>query len=136
MKKESYTHNTIAIVDDDTTFRFIFSVQLLEINVANKIIQFEDGFGMLEYLLEHKETPELLPDTIFLDLNMKQVDGWVFLEEYENAKKYIPKEITIHIITGSSEEEDRLKAKDNSLVVDYITKPIDSKQLRTTLGYN
>jgi hypothetical protein len=37
------TTNTIAIVDDDSTFRFIFSVQLLELNDSNKILQFEDG---------------------------------------------------------------------------------------------
>lgn len=130
------TTNTIAIVDDDSTFRFIFSVQLLELNDSNKILQFEDGLGMLEYLLENKETPHLLPDTIFLDLQMRQVDGWVFLEEYEETKKYLHKDINIHIITGSNEAKDKLKAKANHLVKEYLTKPIATDDLKRCLGYN
>lgn len=130
------TLNTIAIVDDDSTFRFIFSVQLLELNDSNKILQFEDGLGMLEFLLENKENPSLLPDTIFLDLQMKQVDGWVFLEEFEETKKYLHKDIHIHIITGSSETKDKLKAKSTGLVTEFITKPIDLEEIKKCLKYN
>ncbi len=136
MNTENSTHSTIAIVDDDSTFRFIFSNQLLEINESSKIIEFEDGLGILEFLLENKDNPEVLPETIFLDLNMKQIDGWVFLEEFENAKKYIPKQITIHIITGSNEAKDKMKAKQNQLVADYIIKPIGTEQLRASLIQN
>lgn len=125
--------STIAIVDDDKTFRFVFSVQILELNDSNKVFQFEDGYGMLEYLLENKENAELIPDVIFLDLAMKQVDGWVFLEEFENIKKYLPKEIAIHIITGSNEEEDKLKASKDKNVVHFLSKPIDNVKLKRIL---
>ena len=124
---------TIAIVDDDKTFRFVFSVQILELNDANKVFQFEDGYGMLEFLLENKENPEALPDIIFLDLAMKQVDGWVFLEEYQNIKKYLPKDIVIHIITGSTEEQDRVNALKNNNVSHFLWKPIDNAKLKSVL---
>jgi len=65
----------IAIVDDDITFRFVFSIQLKSLNNSNQIIEFDDGNGLLDYLQKHKETPQLLPHTIFLDLNMKKIDG-------------------------------------------------------------
>jgi CheY-like chemotaxis protein len=128
------TNNTIAIVDDDSTFRLIFSVQLMEMNDSNNILQFEDGLEMLEFLLVNKENPTLLPDIIFLDLQMKQVDGWVFLEEFEETKKYLHKDIQIHIITGSSETKDKLKAKATGLVTDFITKPIDLEEIKKCLG--
>ncbi|MBC7391498.1 MAG: response regulator [Opitutaceae bacterium] len=120
----------IAIVDDDKTFRFIFSVQLLEINNSNKILQFEDGYNILEFLLENKENSDLLPDIIFLDLAMKQIDGWVFIEEFENVKKYLPKDIIIHILTGSNEELDKLKASVNPHISHYLNKPVTNNQLK------
>lgn len=120
----------IAIVDDDKTFRFIFSVQLLELNNSNRILQFEDGYNILEFLLENKENSELLPDIIFLDLAMKQIDGWVFIEEYENIKKYLPKDIIIHILTGSTEEINKLKATVNPHISHYLNKPIDNIKLK------
>ena len=122
--------STIAIVDDDKTFRFIFSVQLLEINDSNKILQFDDGYTILEYLLENKENPELLPDIIFLDLTMKRLDGWVFIEEFDNIKKYLPKDIVIHILTGSNEQINKMKASVSPHISNYLNKPVSNIQLK------
>jgi CheY-like chemotaxis protein len=37
---------------------------------------------ILDHLKNIADKPELLPDVIFLDLNMPVIDGWGFLNEY------------------------------------------------------
>ena len=124
------TNSIIAILDDDITFRFIFSAQLLELNNSNKILQFEDGYNILEFLLDNKENAQVLPDIIFLDLQMKQIDGWVFIEEYDSIKKYLPKDIVIHILTGSTDEVNKSKASVSPHISTFLNKPVDNTQLK------
>lgn len=125
---------TVAIVDDDPTFQFILTNQIEKVNPAARVLPFEDGYEILEYLLQNKEAKDTLPTIIFLDLTMKRVDGWVFLQEFETIKKYLPKKIDIYIITGSEEQRDKDKATSNIHVTDYFVKPLEDITLTALLS--
>jgi len=49
----------------------------------------------LQYLEENSNKLELLPDVLFLDINMPYVDGWMFLDDFEKIKDRLSKPISI-----------------------------------------
>ena len=114
----------IALVDDDKIFQLTASKTIKAMAITNNILQFENGEQALQYLKGHLSDPETLPDYIFLDINMPFVDGWMFLDDYEQLKSSLTKSISIFMISSSIDPRDVSRAKSNSNVKDYVTKPV------------
>ena len=73
------TVDLVMLVDDNDTDNFI-SKRIIEITEFAKTVEIKNsGKSALEYLEEHKNDPDKLPNIIFLDINMPIVDGFVFL---------------------------------------------------------
>lgn len=64
------------------------------------------------------------PDVVFLDINMPVLDGFDFLEDYDN-----PEFLTVFV---SAHEEFGIKAV-KAGAVDYLLKPINIKELKRTI---
>ena len=45
--------------------------------------------------LQHKNSPEHLPDVILLDIYMPDLDGWGFLQEFGHIKEQLEKKRSI-----------------------------------------
>ena len=66
---------TVMLVDDNDTDNFI-SKRIIEITqFSDNVIVKNSGKSALDYLAENIETPDAIPDIIFLDINMPIVDG-------------------------------------------------------------
>ena len=72
----------------------------------------------------------IYPDILLLDLEMPEMDGWEFLDEFCKLKKKINKESTIYIASSSIAYEDKLKAQKYECVRDFLSKPINMDKLR------
>lgn len=73
---------------------------------------------------ENKDNSELLPDVIFLDINMPIMNGWQFLDEFKKMQNSIDKNITIYLVSSSFDDRDISRSKDYAEVTDYIIKPV------------
>ncbi len=82
------THKILMIVDDDKDDRFFFRSAIRKKNPSYECIEAENGADALKQLRKAK----LLPDFIFLDLNMPKMDGRECLKELKKDKtlKKIP----------------------------------------------
>jgi CheY-like chemotaxis protein len=74
-----------------------------------------------------------LPAVILLDLIMPDVDGWDFLEMFENLKGLITREIPVFIITSSVDPKDKLKSERFSVVKGYYQKPLSPATLEAII---
>lgn len=72
-------NRVIAIIDDDRICRLVVKKQIESNPSSTQILEFDNGQLSLDYLVEHRNNPDLLPDLIFLDLMMPVMDGWGFL---------------------------------------------------------
>jgi len=120
------------LIDDNKVFHIV-TKRLLQ-NFPDKIrdiVQFENGKEALDYFIEHQDDSELLPDLVFLDVNMPIMDGWKFLERVKDV--VFSKHIVFHICTTSVCPEDTERAKDYEMVDRYIIKPIKMDQLEIIL---
>src|SRR5688500_4357224 len=115
---------TIAIVDDDDIYQYTAKRNIEASKLIKTVYVFSDGKEAIDFFLGHVDSPEKLPDVVFLDLAMPIMDGWQFLKNYVLIKPEIGKKITIYIVTSSMNPEDVTRAKSLSEVSDYIIKPI------------
>lgn len=116
---------TVGLADDDKVFQFITGKILNTLNVIEKLLQFENGQELLNYLKLNFDKTENLPDIIFLDIQMPFMDGWQFLDEYSNLKIKFGKKIKIYILSSSISLYDREKAKTYNEIAGYLVKPIE-----------
>jgi CheY-like chemotaxis protein len=118
------------IIDDDPMTSFYIK-RLAELGELASIISiYNQAQGAAEYLLHHKATHEHLPDYILLDLYMPELDGWGFLNRFEEIRDQLAKKIEICIISSSNHVDDREKAEKLSFVKAYVQKPITLNALK------
>ena len=87
----------ILLADDDSDDCLLFSNALEEISIATNFISVQDGEQLMKYL----EKADILPDIIYLDMNMPRKNGAVCLVEIKSDSKL--KGIPVVIISTSLE---------------------------------
>jgi two-component SAPR family response regulator len=88
-----------------------------------------DACNVLQFLSANKTAPEMLPDIIFVDLNMPHINGWQFLEEFQLLRSSLKKAIDIYVISSSIDPRDIRLAGKYRFVKSYIVKPITKDKL-------
>ncbi|RCW92027.1 response regulator [Winogradskyella arenosi] len=117
----------IALADDDEDDRFFFTEAFEELKIKNRVSTYKDGIE----LMTHLEATDLLPDLLFLDLNMPKKSGIECLKDIKANAKF--NDIVIAIYSTSSSEEDVEKTFVLGANI-YIKKPNDFEKLKKVLS--
>jgi CheY-like chemotaxis protein len=117
--------NSILLIDDDEDDNFFHKIALSEANICENIVVAESGFSGLDLI----KKPGFEPELIFLDINMPKMNGWEFLAEYR--KLNLKNKPIIIMLTTSMNPQDRDRSKDIPEVVDFRTKPLDVRMLKS-----
>lgn len=118
----------VVLADDDEDDRLFFSEAFDELKINTKVSTFNDGVFLMDYF---NSEDAILPEVLFLDLNMPRKSGLECLKELRADEKY--KDMAIAIYSTSSSEED----VENTFVLGaniYIKKPNDFKSLKKVLS--
>ncbi|MCM8571071.1 response regulator [Gramella jeungdoensis] len=120
------------VVDDDDIFQFMVkrSIKALDQNI--EVITYTDGQEAINGLKKDCKTCHI-PDIILLDINMPIMDGWQFLDFYDQLKYKIDKDISIYIVSSSANPEDIHKAREMNDLSGYITKPMSRNELKNII---
>jgi len=116
----------LIVIDDDPIQHFIMKKLLtLYLTTGPDEVTFSDnGVEVLEFLDINRDNKDVLPDLIFLDLNMPILSGWDFLERFTHIQKKIIKPIWIYIISSSIHPGDISQSGNYLFVKDYVIKPM------------
>jgi len=120
----------IMLVDDDKNDNFFHEREIKKNNIETIVIVEESGTGALKYLKSMIDKKKIEPALIFLDINMPGMNGWEFLEEYNNLPKEIQSKVMIIMLTTSVRPEDIERAESYEFVLDYITKPLTKEKMK------
>jgi CheY-like chemotaxis protein len=123
----------IALIDDDKIFQFTAYKTIKATAITDSILQFESGEKALQFLRQHLTDPNSLPDYIFLDINMPYIDGWMFLDDYDEFKSGLSKPISIYMVSSSIDPNDIDRARRNVNVKDYVIKPVTRERFMELL---
>lgn len=124
----------VAVVDDDRIYQFTATKSLQLTQSVNEILPFLAAEEALDFLKANAENVSLLPDFIFLDINMPVMDGWMFLEGFEKIGPLLKKDVIIYMVSSSIDPSDINRANSNPLIKEYITKPISIDKLSSLLS--
>lgn len=126
----SETSNKVCVIDDDRIYRFTIERYLKMYQLSDQIVEFSDAEDALKFLESNVKNKEVLPDIIFLDVNMPIIDGWKFMLKYQEFAKEICKSIRIYMFSSSIDTRDRDRANDFPEISDFIIKPISEQKLK------
>ncbi len=125
------TVNSMLVIDDNEISCLLISKVIDYANFTNQLNTFqqaEEALSFLSNLVEHQ--PTKFPQVIFLDVNMPRMNGWAFLEFYEQFPASLIQDCKLFMLSASIDEEDRTKALNYKSVTDYIIKPITKNVLQ------
>ncbi len=120
----------ILVIDDNPTDRYIAKRIAEKFLFAEEIILQESALEALEYIKSLENTPNLLPELIFLDINMPGMNGYEFLDEYEKLSQTIKSNCIILMITTSIHPDDFKRAEENPSIFRFLNKPLDQEKFR------
>ncbi len=118
----------ICLADDDEDDRLFFIEAFDELKINTKVSTFNDGVELMNYL---NDDDSILPNVLFLDLNMPKKNGVECLLEIKKNEKL--NDIAIAIYSTSSSEEHIEETFVNGANI-YIKKPNDFEQLKKILS--
>lgn len=118
--------NCILLIDDDEATIFLHKIIIEEANICENLVIKDSALEALEYL---KQEDAIIPNLIFLDINMPKMNGWQFLEAYRDLNKDQQGNIDVIMLTTSLNQNDKIKAEDISEVKKFINKPLTAEVL-------
>jgi len=118
---------TCLLVDDDEDDREIFIIALRDVGEHIGCVLASDGMDALEKL----RTAEVLPDFIFIDLNMPRMDGKECIAEIKKDERL--NDIPVVIYSTSSNATDRADAARLG-ALHFFTKPPSIAALSAALS--
>jgi CheY-like chemotaxis protein len=122
--------NCILLVDDDPDDNFFHQRIINKMDITHAIAVAKNGIEALEYL---RKENQVIPELIFLDINMPKMNGWEFLEEYKKLDEKQKARITIMMLTTSANPDDVAKANSIEEVTGIRTKPLSVEMLTEIL---
>lgn len=117
----------ILLADDDEDDRMFFKDAIDEIKVKTVITLVNDGLQLMQYL---NQPDVVLPNVVFLDLNMPIKGGMQCLKEIRSNSKLKDLSIAIYSTSASEEDIEETFVKGANI---YIKKPNDFGELKRVL---
>lgn len=112
------------LIDDDEIFVFLTKKTILKVSADVEVQVFADGQQAISHLQDIAGNNELLPDVIFLDLNMPVMDGWEFLDEYQKLDGFPLNGVPLYIVSSSISPYEMDRSAGIPVVTEFIIKPL------------
>ena len=115
------------LIDDNEIDNLINQKMLEAAAITENIYTHTGAKSAIEFLrnMEKMELAEkVLPDLIFLDIDMPLMDGFQFLDEFENLSALTRKKCKIIMLTSSINPQDFNRSKKYPNVRIYLNKPL------------
>lgn len=123
----------ILLIDDNNADNFIHEMALKLADCTHKIVAVQGGQQALDYLTTNASEAHLLPDLIFLDINMPAMNGWEFLDKYEHLDQSQKECIIVIMLTTSHNPDDEKKAKTIGDIKEFMNKPLTVEMIQKIL---
>lgn len=123
---KDYIH--IILADDDEDDRLLFTDAFDELKINTRVNTFNDGVDLMNYL---NSDDAILPNVLFLDLNMPKKNGIECLAEIKDSDRFNDIAIAIYSTSSSEEHIEETFVKGANI---YIKKPSDFATLKKILS--
>ncbi len=121
------------MVDDDDMMNLIHK-QIIESSGVNAIIDIvKNGREAMEYLQRQEKGKTIIPNLIFLDINMPEMNGWEFLDKFKEFPAEHRAKIVIVMMTTSTDRDDLYHAVETE-VKKFVNKLLTSEKFEEIIA--
>lgn len=121
----------ILLVDDNDADNFYHQMIIEDVGCTKTILAMENPSDALEYIKSTDESVEnVIPNIIFLDINMPGMNGWEFLDEYEKLDPALKSNVMVIMLSTSQNPDDKIKAKTAHGILEFVNKPLTEEILK------
>ncbi len=120
------------LIDDNEIDNLINQKMIEAASITENIYTHTGAKSAIEFLrnMEKMELADkVLPDVIFLDIDMPLMDGFQFLDEFENLSPMTRKKCKIIMLTSSINPQDFNRSKKYLNVRLYLNKPLSHENI-------
>jgi len=123
----------IILIDDSAFDLFIYEKLLIKSGIANTVKTFNSAQEALKYIVNQGV---MLPETvILLDLQMPDMNGFEFIDEFADISVAIKNKIKIFMLSSTIDTRDIEKAKASPDIIDMLPKPLEIDLLKKKLAH-
>ncbi len=119
----------IMMIDDDPATNYLHQLIVKKSNLFEKQETFSSAQEALDHINEINNTTKAFPEIILLDINMPAINGWEFIEQFENMKKVMSLHTIIVMLTTSINPKDKIKSLTYESVKKFENKPLSVEKL-------
>jgi CheY-like chemotaxis protein len=124
--------NSTMLIEDDK-INAVLSKRLLEkFLITNGIFIVPNGEEALKFIVNYDPDFNTCPELIFLDIDMPIMDGFSFLESFEELSFLNKDTVQIVMLTNSSKPEDIQHCKDLG-IRHFLNKPLTEDKIKKLL---
>ncbi len=121
------TKINLLVIDDDDINIFIIKKIVEKTGFDIDMVSKNNGQQAIDYLKQTIASNLPLPQLILIDINMPVMNGWEFIEAYQNLGVTTP--VDLYILSSSVYENDIEKTKSYTSVKGFISKPLSMERL-------
>jgi CheY-like chemotaxis protein len=114
----------VLLIDDNEIDSYITQNIIVKNKMPQKVSVKSFAVEALEFLAVLKKNGEEFPDYIFLDIQMPEMNGFEFLDEFNKFPKALIGHCNVIMLTSSSHMRDRKHSFQYPCVKKFITKPL------------
>ncbi len=120
---------TVLLIDDNKATLYIQKKIMLQHDQFRNVLTFSGGNLALQYLKTISVNFIKKPQLILLDLNMPSMNGWEFIEEYNQLDNNIIDHTRLIVLTTSNNPDDISRSKNVKGINEFMKKPLSKPML-------
>jgi len=119
----------VMVIDDNQIDKYIIKYVVSTKKFSDVILDYDCADKALEYLTENQNNLSMLPQVIFIDINMPGMSGFDFMKVYDKLSYILKNTCKVFITSATNVSDSDLYKLDDKNIVSFLQKPITRNHL-------